>query len=129
MIGLKSSDHVLVIGNPAFLTWLPPVFERYPEHLKSARKHSQIDAIVRSGEQFDKLILTRETAYTHEHTLYAGALRAQLVVFPRSEGDAFHVEQSVEFYYPGARIWKLDSTFGPVLVAEPYGASWRIVHA
>jgi hypothetical protein len=129
--GIKSSDQVLVVGNPAFLPWLTSMFGEQPHtgNLITARKPGNLDALLKNGSRFDKLVLTRETAYTHEHALYAGAFRAQLVAFPKNEGEAFHIEQSIEFYYPGVRVVRLDSTFGPVVIASPVGASWRVIHA
>jgi len=123
--GVKSSDRVLVVGNPAFLPWLPPVFDAQPGNLVAVRRMSEIEALLRTGQRFDKVILARETTYSHDHVLRAGAFGAQLIYFPQDDGWQF--EQSVEFYYPGARVWKLDSTFGQVIIAEPHGASWRVL--
>jgi hypothetical protein len=126
VIGLKSSDRVLVVGNAAFLPWLPPVFDKSEHNLVSVRKVSEIETLLHEGQHFDKIILARETAYSHDHVLRAGAFGAQLVYFPQDDGWQF--EQSVEFYYPGVRTWKFDSTFGQVIIAEPHGASWRVIH-
>lgn len=127
-LGIKSSDRVLVVGNAAFLPWLPPIFENiHEDNLVSARKVSEIEALLHEGHHFDKIILARETTYSHDHVLRAGAFKAQLIYFPQDDGWQF--EQSVEFYYPGARTWKFDTTFGPAIIAEPHGASWRMLYA
>jgi len=126
VIGLSSADRVLVIGNPAFLPWLRWIFEERPAHLVATKKVSEVERLLANGEQFTHIILTRETQYTHDHLLRAGAFRAKLVVFPADDGWA--VEQSAEFYYPEARAWKLDSMFGPIFMVEPQGSSWRMLH-
>jgi hypothetical protein len=123
--GVKSSDRVLVVGNPAFLPWLGLIFEKHPGNLVAVRRISEIEALLKAGEKFDKIILARETAYSHDHLLRAGAFHAQLIYFPQDDGWQF--EQSMEFYYPTSRMWKFDSTFGTVVIAEPEGASWRIL--
>ncbi len=127
VIGLRSSDRVLVVGNPAFLPWLVQVFDQRPQNLVAVRRVSDIEALLHAGEHFDRVILAREASYSHDHVLRAGAFGAQLVVFPQDDG--WQVEQSVEFYYPMARTWKFDSTFGTIIVAEPHGSSWRFFNA
>jgi hypothetical protein len=72
------------------------------------------------------MVLAREVQYSHDHVLLAAALRAQLVCFPADDG--WQLEQSVEFYYPDARTWRFDTTFGFAVAAEPRGPSWRILH-
>jgi hypothetical protein len=125
--GLKSSDKVLVIGNAAFLPWLTVLFEKHSENLVSVRKISEIEALLHEGVHFDRIILTRETTYSHDHVLRAGAFGAQLICFPTDDG--WSIEQSVEFYYPEAIVRKSDSTFGTIVVAEPHGFSWRMFNA
>ncbi len=127
VLGLRSSDRVLVVGNPAFLTWLTQVFVERPDNLISVRRTAEVEALLKEGRGFDRVVLSRETPYSHDHVLRAGAMHAQLVCFPADDG--WSVEQSVEFYYPDARMWKLDSTFGTIVVAEPHGASWRMLYA
>jgi hypothetical protein len=126
VLGLHSADRVLVIGNPAFLPWLRPLFTKAPERLVAAKKTNELERLLNSGEQFTHIILTRETNYTHDHLLRAGAFRAKLVVFPADDG--WSVEQSVTFYYPDARWWRLDSMFGVAVIVEPLGSSWRVLH-
>ena len=127
VIGLRSSDHIVVVGNPAFLPWLPSIFAHNPGGLTSVRKASELEALLRSGRQFDRMILNRETDYSHDYALLAGAARLQLVAFPRDDG--WSIEQSIEFYYPDCRRWSFDSTFGRITVAEPAGFSWRFFDA
>jgi hypothetical protein len=126
VLGIKSSDKVLVIGNAAFLPWLAPIFEQYEHNLVSAKRNSELEYLLHENEHFDKVILARETPFSNDHVLRAAAFKAQLIYFPQDDGWQF--EQSVEFYYPGVRVWKFDTTFGPAVMAEPYGASWRIIH-
>jgi len=125
--GLRSSERVLVIGNPAFLPWLTTLFEKHPDNLVAVRKISEIEALLHEGAHFDRVLLTRETTYSHDHVLRAGAFGAQLICFPADDG--WSIEQSVQFYYPDANFRKFDSTFGIVIIAEPYGFSWRLFNA
>lgn len=125
--GLKSSDRILVIGNPAFLPWLTTLFEKHQENLYAVRKISEVEAMLHDGLHFDRIILTRETAYSHDHILRAGAFGAQLICFPTDDG--WTIEQSVQFYYPDAQFRKFDSTFGTIVIAEPHGFSWRMFNA
>ena len=126
-IGLRSSDRVLVIGNPAFMPWLTQVFVADPDNLVSVRKASEIEALLHGGAHFDRVIIARETAYSHDHLLRAGAFHTQLICFPTDDG--WSIDQSIEFYYPTARRWRFETTFGPAVVAEPAGASWRMLYA
>jgi len=125
--GLRSSERVLVIGNPAFLPWLTTLFEKHPDNLISVRKISEIEALLHEGAHFDRVILTRETTYSHDHILRAGAFGAQLICFPADDG--WSIEQSVQFYYPDAMGWEFDSTFGKIIINQPYGFSWRMFNA
>jgi hypothetical protein len=123
--GVKSSDRVLVTGNPALIPWLGLIFEQYPNNLQSARKASDIEARMLAGEIFDKVILPREATYSHDHLLRAGVFGAQLIMFPKDEGEVYALEQSFQFYYPTSRRWVLDSTYGTIFIMEPQGSSWR----
>lgn len=126
VLGLRKNEIVLVIGNPAFLPWLTVFFSEAPHHLVAVKRPSEIEQLMRDGHHFDKIILAKETQYSHDHLLRAAALRGQLVYFPQDDGWQF--EQSVEFYYPEANVRKFESTFGPIMTADAYGASWRIIH-
>lgn len=127
VIGLRSCDRVLVLGNAAFLPWLTLFFDQHPDNLVSAKRPAEVESLIRAGEKFDLVVLPRDAAWSHDHLLRAAALGAKLVCFP--QGDGWQIEQSVEFYYPTARSWSFDSTFGPVLIAEPQGSSWRFIGA
>ena len=122
--GIKSSDRILVIGNAAFMPWLAQV---NPDNVVEVRKVSEIETLLRNNEHFDKIIVAREVQFTNDHILRAGAFKAQLIVFPTDDGWQF--DQAFEFYYAGANVWKFESTFGPVIVAEPVGVSWRMLYA
>ena len=124
-LGLRNSDRVLVIGNPAFIPWLTQLFASNPDALVSAKRPSEIEALLHEGAVFDRVIIPRETVYSHDHLLRAGALRAQLICFPSDDG--WSVEQSADFYYPTARRWRFETTFGTAVVVEPAGASWRML--
>ena len=126
VLGLRSNEVVLVVGNSAFLPWLTSFFQDKDGHLLSAKRSSEVEQHMRDGHHFDKVILAKETQYTHDHLLRAAALRAQLVYFPQDDGWQF--EQSVQFYYPEATVRRFDSTFGSVMTADVYGASWRVIH-
>lgn len=126
VLGLRTNEVVLVIGNPTFLPWLTTFFSEHPDNVVAARKPSEVEQLMREGHQFDRVILAKETQYSHDHLLRAAALRGQLVYFPQSDGWDF--EQSVNFYYPEANIRKFDSMFGTIMTADAKGASWRIIH-
>lgn len=130
VLGLKSTDAVLVIGNPAFLPWL--TYEHGDVY--DARRAADAEKLIRDGTRFDRVIIGRETQFSNDHILRAGALieRARhgtglLVYFPKDEGEAWQFKESVEFYYPGARTWEHKSSFGDIITAEPIGASWRLI--
>jgi hypothetical protein len=124
--GIRSNERVLVIGNPAFMPWLTLLFERNTQNLVSVRKVSEIEALLHEGQHFDRIILPRETPYSHDHILRTAVFRAQLICFPTDDG--WSIEQSVQFYYPDAQVRKFDSTFGTVIIAEPFGTSWRMIY-
>ena len=124
VLGLRSSDRVLVVGNPAFLPWLTQLYSNNTDFV-TVRKIAEIETLLKSGKRFDRVVLTRETSYSHDHVLRAGAFHAQLICFPTDDG--WTIERSIEFYYPTARMWKFDSMFGMIVVAEPQGSSWRFL--
>lgn len=126
VLGLRNTDDVLVVGNAALLPWLTTFFQDKPDRLVSVKRLGDVEAYIRDGQVFDRLIIAKETGWSNDHVLRAAALKAQLVVFPKDDG--WQVENAVEFYYPGANCWRLETTYGYVTVAEPHGASWRIIH-
>jgi hypothetical protein len=125
-LGLRSSERALVVGNPAFLPWIGTLYEHRPENLEAARKPNDIATLVRDGQEFRWMVLAREVPYSHDHVLLAAALAAELVCFPSDDG--WQMEQSIEFYYPDAPIWRFDTTFGIAVAAAPRGPSWRVIH-
>jgi hypothetical protein len=127
VLGLRSTDSVLVAGNPAMMPWLTTFFQENIGQVVAARRPSELEQLLHLGTRFDKFILSRETTFTADHLLRAGAFRAALVTFPTDSGWA--VEQAMDVYYPTGRWWRFDSTFGPVVVAHPWGASWRVLYA
>jgi hypothetical protein len=126
VIGLKSHDEVLVIGNPAWMPWLFQV----AHDISSVKKLSELEQLVREGEEFDKIVVARETSMNHEFFAFAGPLLKRgenesglFVVFPPDDG--WNADEGMNFYYPEARTWKIDTTFGRAFIAEPLGTSWR----
>lgn len=129
MIGLRSSDRTLVLGNPALQPWLPPIFEKHPDFLASARRSADLRSFIEMDARFEKIIVGREVSLNKEDVLIAGALHAQLVVFPQDEAAAWQFKQYFEFYYPEGTLREFDSTFGRIITAEAYGFSWRLFNA
>ena len=128
VIGLKSTDEVLVIGNPAFMPWLVEVCM----DVSSVRKPNELVALVREGEKFDKVVLPRESTFSNDLLPLAAALlkngdmeHGLFVSFPSDDG--WSTEQAADFYFPEARRWFIDSTFGNIFLAELIGSSWRFM--
>jgi len=126
VIGLRSCDEVLVVGNPAFMPWLFSV----AHDITSVKKLSDLEMLVREEEEFDKIIIARETAFVHEMVSFAGPLLKRqpgesgiLVAFQPDDG--WTLNEAVGFYFPEARTWEIDTTFGRAFIAEPLGTSWR----
>lgn len=126
VLGLRRNESVLVIGNPAFLPWLTTFFSEAPDQLLAVKKTSELEALLKERRVFDRVILSRETSYTHDYLLRSAAHKAQLVVFPKDDG--WQIEQAIQFYYPEANIRKFESTFGPIMTTDAFGASWRIIY-
>lgn len=125
-LGFKSTDAVLVIGNPGFMPWLFNVCK----DITSVKRITELQTLLSEQEEFDKIVVAREASFTHEMVSYAGPLLARgenesglLVVFQADDG--WSTREAVEFYYPEARSWEFDTTYGRALVAEPRGVSWR----
>lgn len=132
VLGLKRTDTVLVLGNPAFLPWLTYEHDQVVE----ARRAADAEKLIREGHRFDRVIIGRETQFSNDHILRAGALLERnthgnglLVYFPKDDGEAWQFKESLEFYYPNCRTWEHRSSFGDIITAEPFGASWRLIAA
>jgi hypothetical protein len=113
---------VLVVGNPGFMPWLFNACQ----NIVSVKKVSELQALATQGEKFEKIVVASEAAFSSEMISYAGpllALGGNLVVFQADDG--WTTREAVEFYYPEARSWELDTTYGRALLAEPVGVSWR----
>lgn len=98
--------------------------------ITAVKKLSDLQTLAREGEEFDKIVVAREANFSHEMVSYAGPLLARgenesgfLVVF--QSDDDWATREAIEFYYPEARSWEIDTTYGRALVAEPKGTSWR----
>lgn len=125
--GLHNLQEVLVVGNAAFMPWLTEVCK----DVTSIRKPTELAQLARDGEQFDRVIISRETTFTPELIASIGPLlrnesehsHGLMIAFPSDDGWA--IEQATNFYYPEAREWAFDTTFGAVLIAELNGVSWR----
>lgn len=129
VIGLKATDSVLVIGNPAFMPWLSEV----ARDITSVRKPGELAAFIKEGERFDKIILPRESNFSADLIPLIGALlennelhRGVFVTFPSDDG--WTTEQAIEFYYPDARTWRHSTQFGDVIVSEFNNSSWRYIY-
>jgi hypothetical protein len=120
---------VLVIGNPAFMPWLSDVCR----DISSVRKPGELAMLIKEGEQFDKVILPRESIFSPDLVPLVAALlkdaeteRGIFVVFP--PGDGWTESAGVDLYFPEGRSWELDSTFGQVQLFELAPTSWRMIH-
>lgn len=124
VLGLRSDQNVLVVGNAAFMHWLTSENER----ITSSRKLGEL-AQFAVEHDYDLVIIGRETEFSRDHLSVAEqALRNRgglLAYFPRSEAEAWAFQQQVEFYHPEAQVWDLDTTFGRVIFTNLSGRSWR----
>ena len=130
MLGFKSADRVLVIGNPGFMPWLTSSCA----DITSVKRTTELKALVLEGKKFDRIVVARESQFEHEMAAYAGPLLAvgeneggALVVFHKEDG--WQAREAVRFYYPEARSWEFDTTYGRALMAEVRGVSWRYYDA
>jgi hypothetical protein len=128
--GFKNTDAVLVVGNPGFMPWLFNVCG----DITSVKKTTDLRTLASEGEEFDKIVVAREVTFSHEMISYAGPLLARgqnesglLVVFQADDG--WMTREAVNFYYPEARSWEIDTTYGRALVTEARGTSWRFYNA
>jgi hypothetical protein len=125
-LGFRNDDNVLVIGNPGFMPW---IFNSC-SNITPAKKLNDLKALVQKGAQFDKIVIARETSFVHEMISYAGPLLRKsvsglglLIVFQSDDG--WTTKEASNFYYPDARSWEIDTTYGRALVVEACGTSWR----
>jgi hypothetical protein len=121
VIGLNSNQHILVLGNPAFLPWL--LSEN--NHVDSARKMNEAVKMVESND-FDKIIVGREFDFSHWTNIAIArvglnAHRGTLVYFPKTEGEAWQFKQNVEFAFPRSIVWESNTTFGHVIQVDIRG--------
>jgi hypothetical protein len=128
VIGLKGHEAVLVIGNSAFNPWLT-------EHdgkdlIFSAPRPREAEKFLRDGAKFEKVVIGREVSYSNDNILRAAALLTPgdglLAFFPGDESDEWQFKRALEFYYPTAQVWEAETTYGRVVMSNPFGASWRI---
>ena len=129
VIGLNQFDEILVIGNPAFMPWLSDVCR----DISSVRKPGELTTLIKEGEQFDKIILPRESTFSPDLVPLVAALlknsdteRGMFVVFP--SGDGWTESAGVDLYFQEGRSWELDTTFGQVQLFELAPTSWRMIH-
>lgn len=121
VIGLQRWQHVLVLGNAAFLPWLT----KENENIVSARKINDAVKLVQNGD-FDRIVVGREFDFSHWTALAVARVglhhqRGILVYFPKNEGDAWQFKQNIDFAFPGSRVWESNTTFGQVIQAEING--------
>ena len=129
VVGLKSTDSVLVIGNAAFMPWLTEV----ARDIMSVRKPSELVQLIKEGDKFDKIILPKEAAFSNDLIPLISSLldneegyQGLFVAFPPNDG--WNIGQAMDFYFPNARQWWLSTTFGDVFISDPHGYSWRFTH-
>ena len=129
VIGLKSNEDVLVVGNAAFMPWLNEICS----DVTSARKSNDLLQLVKEQEQFSKVIFARETNVVNEMIPLAAALlkndefeKGTMIFIPNSDGWA--EKNVVDFYFPEAIIREFDSSFGQIIAVEAPPTSWRIIH-
>ena len=123
-VGLKGTDEVLVLGNPAFMPWLSDV----NHHVDSARKNGELKSLLREKREFDKVIISREHDFSPDVVAMVGPLLRHdgcglLIAFPADDGWTF--EQAVSFYYPEAQVRTFETTFGTAITVNINGVSWR----
>ena len=130
MMGLHSHQEVLVVGNPVFMPWLTEV----ARDITSVRKINDLWQLVREGEQFDRIIFSRETSVSKEMIPLAAALlrnndieRGIMVFVPNDSG--WSLQNVIEFYFPDAVVREFDSTFGSLTTVElSTTISWRALY-
>lgn len=129
VIGLKRTDEVLVLGNSAFVPWLNEV----TDHVTEAAKAADAEALLADDRSYDKVIVGRESSFSNDHLLRAAAMLngksgpGIIVFFPKDPGSDWQFKESLEFYFPRARTWESECTFGRVIMSEIHGSSWRMV--
>ena len=131
VLGWQKHDTILVFGNSAFIPWL----HQEGAMVWDAPRPREAEQFLKDGSKFNRIVIDRAVTFSQDHVLRAGALLegpyggpGQLIFFPKDDGSAFEFRSTVEFYYPTARVWNLDTTYGPVIIAEIGGKSWRMLN-
>lgn len=110
------------------MPWLAEV----ARDITSARKASDLVALVKEEERFDKVILPRESNFSADMIPLIATLlddhttRGIFVAFPSDDG--WSIEQAAEFYFPDCRQWAFPTQFGDVFIAEFNPTTWRFIH-
>ena len=122
VIGLRSSDQVLVVGNGAFMPWIAETCN----DVMSLSKHGELKLAATDMVQFDKVIIARETPFSAELIpLAAKLVRAGGLLCAFTTGDGWEFDRAVDFYYPETSVITSDSLFGSVKITNARGLSWR----
>jgi hypothetical protein len=121
VIGLNSHHSVLVLGNAAFMPWLT----KENNNITSVRKVG-IASMTVANENFDRIIVGKEYEFKPNELLLQAEIglsknRGILIYFPKTEGDAWSFKNNVDAFYPTARIWESNTTFGQVIQVELNG--------
>lgn len=124
VIGLKNTDHVLVVGNANFMPWLTDVCH----DVKSVRKISELKRYADNRSVWDKVIIARETTFVADLVKMIAPLldhrnNGMFISFPSDDG--WSIEQAMNFYHPNAQVTLINSTFGAVFMADLRDAGWR----
>jgi hypothetical protein len=122
VIGIKKSDVILVVGNPAWMPWVPK------NVVSTKNKVNEIVGLIADGHLFDKIIIGKEVQYTNELSELLGNLLVPggfVVFFPKDSGAEWQFVSSVEFHHPEVTLRNNESLHGRIIMASFNGSSWR----
>lgn len=125
--GLKKNDDVLFVGGNMTL----PFLKKYVRSVNYVKKAGELNKLVASGRQFDRIFIARENVLSAELVIKAAQLSRKPEGSRDSEGlVCFFSEDEtlrnafgeiVENSYPLADVWSLQSNLGPVVVTNAKG--------
>ena len=95
--------------------------------IASCKKQVDLGHLAITKNLYDRVVIAREFTFSHDLIGLAGPVcrpdGGLLVLFPSDDG--FLAKEALEFYYPEAPVWDIDTSYGRALVCEPRGLSWR----
>jgi hypothetical protein len=124
VLGLENHEHVVVLGNPAFMSWISSA----AGHVTSVRRLAELERLRTSGFQFHRVIAGREFDMGREFIVASAAVLKRgglLAFFPKDDSSAWNFKNAFEFYYPNCVLREHDSLDGRIIECEPVGTSWR----